>query len=337
VNAQRLVRPAVALVAAALVPFLLIAFDAAAGTQRARNGTTFSLPYTTGNPPPVSSIPMFEIKQAGGGIAGRFEITNQNSAAIALDGVNSGSGHALLAWNLGLGRGALIITSNSSNTHPSLDVSSNSIGSATEAAAADFRANNSTSTSPAVQVSTLGRNTALQINHKGSTGRLAVFQTNGSNEIFLNRDGSAAFSGEVRAGRHGLTEALVPEPASTGYQVGDVLSVSTANDERVTKSSGGYSRQVVGVNADEAGVLLSNQAADDSLRSRLRVGILGVFPIKVNVANGAVHRGDLLVTSSTAGVAMRATDFRPGTIIGKAMGEWLGPGPGIVTAMIGLQ
>jgi hypothetical protein len=47
--------------------------------------------------------------------------------------------------------------------------------------------------------------------------------------------------------------------------------------------------------------------------------------------------GDLLVTSSTAGVAMRATDFRPGTIIGKAMGDWLGPGQGVVTAMIGLQ
>src|SRR5262245_56705229 len=44
----------------------------------------------------TSSVPAFEIKQKGGGIAGRFEITNSQSAAIALDGVNSGSGHALL-------------------------------------------------------------------------------------------------------------------------------------------------------------------------------------------------------------------------------------------------
>src|SRR5215510_10310760 len=95
----------------------------------------------------TSSVPAFEIKQKGGGIAGRFEITNANSAAIALDGVNSGSGHALLAWNLGKGRGAVIITSNSANTLPTLDVSGQSSGSA-----ADIRANNSASTNPAVNI-----------------------------------------------------------------------------------------------------------------------------------------------------------------------------------------
>jgi hypothetical protein len=329
-------------VTAVLVPLLLFAFDAAAGTQRARNGTTFTVPYTTGSGF-ESSIPMFEVKQAGGGIAGRFEITNSNSAAIALDGVNSGTGHALLAWNLGLGRGAVIITSNSQNTLPALDTSSQSLGipasqfSQGLAAAADIRANNTQSTAPAVQLSTLGQSTVLNVNHRGPTGRLGTFQTAGKNQIFLNRDGSGYFSSEVRAGNHGVTEAIVPEGLISSYQLGDVLSVSTANNERVTKSSGAYSRQVIGVNADPAGIVLSNQPADASLRSRLKVGMLGLFPVKVNVSNGAIKRGDILVTSGTAGVAMRATDFRAGAMLGKAMGEWLGPGQGTVLAMISLQ
>src|SRR5690606_20149486 len=76
----------------------------------------------------TSSVPAFEIKQKGGGIAGRFEITNPSSAAIALDGVSSGTGHALLAWNLGLGRGAVVIQSNANATVPAFDVSASGRG-----------------------------------------------------------------------------------------------------------------------------------------------------------------------------------------------------------------
>ena len=217
-------------------------------------GGVIPLPYTD---TVTSSVPAFEIKQKGGGIGGRFEITNPNSAAIALDGVSSGSGHALLAWNLGLGRGAVIITSNSSNTLPALDVSSQSLGSAstfnTLAAAMDVRANNTNSTVTAVQLSTLGKGPVLTVNHKGTAGALASFQS--------------------------------------------------------------------------------------PMTDMLPLGVVGVIPTKVTAENGAIRRGDLLVTASSPGHAMLGTDRSRmlGAVIGKALEEFSGPGPGVIRVLVNVR
>lgn len=165
----------------------------------------------------TSSVPAFEIKQKGGGIAGRFEITNASSAAIALDGVTSGSGHALLAWNLGLGRAAAIITSNSSNTLPALEVSSQSLGTSTTAAAANIMANNASATIPAVVISTLGQNTALVVNHKGTSGNLVRFQTAGADKVIFSRTGRGYFYNGVQSSASGATPAaeLIMNSGST--------------------------------------------------------------------------------------------------------------------------
>jgi hypothetical protein len=51
------------------------------------------------------------------------------------------------------------------------------------------------------------------------------------------------------------------------------------------------------------------------------VAIVGIVPCKVTNENGPIARGDLLVTSSTPGYAMRGSDrtMLPGAIIGKAL------------------
>jgi hypothetical protein len=94
---------------------------------------------------------------------------------------------------------------------------------------------------------------------------------------------------------------------------------------------------VIGVVAGDNGVALTDQCINCSLSPLLSVGILGVFPVKVTAQNGMVHRGDLLATSSTAGAAMRATSFAAGTILGKSLGSFSGPGTGTVPALISLQ
>jgi hypothetical protein len=56
------------------------------------------------------------------------------------------------------------------------------------------------------------------------------------------------------------------------------------------------------------------------------VAIVGIVPCKVTNENGPIARGDLLVTSSTPGYAMRGSDksMLPGAIVGKALQPFSG-------------
>jgi hypothetical protein len=298
------------------------------------------LPYTD---TVTSSVPAFEIKQKGGGIAGRFEITNPNSAAIALDGVNGGTGHGLLAWNYGLGRGAVVITSNSSNTLPALDVSSQSLGVSSPtsplAAAMDVRANNPNSTVPAIQFSSLGKGPVLTVNHRGTAGALAAFQIAGDTKIRFNRAGKGFFDGGTQTGGADVAEAFEVEGAIHEYEAGDVLSISTRSDRRVEKSREAYSAHVIGVYAVRPGVLLTERNIDDAMHDMVPLGVIGVIPTKVTAENGAIRRGDLLVTASTPGHAMRGTDRSRmlGAVIGKALQEFSGPGQGVIKVLVNVR
>ena len=62
------------------------------------------------------------------------------------------------------------------------------------------------------------------------------------------------------------------------------------------------------------------------------------MPTKVSAENGPIRRGDLLVTSSTPGYAMKGTDHSRmlGAVIGKAMGS-LNSGTGVVEVLVSLQ
>jgi trimeric autotransporter adhesin len=290
----------------------------------------------------TSGVPAFEIRQRGSGIAGRFEITNPNSAAIALDGVSAGTGHALLAWNLGRGRGAVVITSNSTNTLPALDVSSQSLGTATLAAAADIRANNANATAPAVKVSTLGQNTALLVDHK-STGssslNVLVLQSNGINRARVDRNGKGFFDGGVQAGGADVAEAFAVEGAVGHYEPGDVLVISTRSDRRLERSGRAYSTRVVGVHATKPGLVLSERGGDAGLDGTVPLGVVGVIPTKVSAENGAIRRGDLLVTARTRGHAMRGTDRGRmlGAVVGKALAEFAGPGTAVIPVFVNVR
>jgi len=343
----------------------------------------------------TSSVPAFEIKQKGGGIAGRFEITNAQSAAIALDGVNSGSGHALLAWNLGLGRGAVIITSNSNNTLPTLDVSGQSSG-----AAADIKANNSSGTNPAVKGTTMGlgragdflvnnannQNSALQAatvglgsagtfqitntsnaspgliattngsgaavsasttgtgaallaNAAAAPGNIAIFQAAGVNKIRFNKQGKGFFNGGTQTGGADVAELFEVEGDVSNYEPGDVLVLSTRSDRRVEKSGTAYSPLVVGVYATKPGVLLTERHIDEELDGSVPLGVIGVIPTKVSAENGPIHRGDLLVTASVSGHAMRGTARSRmfGATIGKALEDFAGPGTGVIRVLVNVK
>lgn len=65
-----------------------------------------------------------------------------------------------------------------------------------------------------------------------------------------------------------------------------------------------------------------------------RIVTLGAYrAIKVDASFGAVHPGDLLVSSPRPGYAMKAIDPKLGTVIGKALNS-LPSGPGVVPVLV---
>ena len=78
--------------------------------------------------------------------------------------------------------------------------------------------------------------------------------------------------------------------------------------------------------------------ADPAPAGEVPLGVVGIIPCKVSTENGAIRVGDLLVTSSTVGHAMKGTDRSRmlGAVVGKAP-EPLAKGSGVIQVLVTLQ
>jgi hypothetical protein len=111
---------------------------------------------------------------------------------------------------------------------------------------------------------------------------------------------------------------------------GDVVSLDGSLRAGVKKSSGAYDSGVLGIVSTAPALVIGG--TDGEGVSAVPVALSGRVPVKVNVENGAVKAGDLLTSSSTPGVAMKAT--KAGAIIGSAMSDYSGGGVGTVLAFV---
>ena len=123
-------------------------------------------------------------------------------------------------------------------------------------------------------------------------------------------------------------------PAVPGVQPGDVLVIG--DDGRLIPSASAYATTVAGVYSTRPG-FVGGQAMNGSAGDSVPLAVVGVVPVKVSAENGAIRPGDLLVTSATAGHAMRTGSNPPvGTVIGKAL-ERLDQGRGVIKMLATLQ
>ena len=105
------------------------------------------------------------------------------------------------------------------------------------------------------------------------------------------------------------------EKGSNNLEPGDVLEVN--NDGKYVKSSSENSKRVVGVYSDTFGHLLGGNGDENDEKDFVPVGLAGRVNVKVV---GDIEPGDLLVSSSIPGVAMKKNAFSfSGTVIGKAL------------------
>jgi|GEM_PF-1284181 len=121
------------------------------------------------------------------------------------------------------------------------------------------------------------------------------------------------------------------------YAPGDVLVIASDEKGDVVKSTEAYSTMVVGIYSTKPGVLGRRQTSAKT-PDEIPMAMLGIVPTKVSAENGPIRRGDLLVTSSIEGYAMKGTDRNrlTGAVIGKALGS-LDSGTGVIEVVVTLQ
>ena len=171
-----------------------------------------------------------------------------------------------------------------------------------------------------------GMGNVLVVNQNGPSGDPALFENNGVSVARIDRNGRGYFDGGTQNSGADLAEAFDVEGSPADYEPGDVLLISIKSDRTLVKSNEAYSTLVAGVYATKPGVLLTEENIDKNLNDKVPMGVVGVIPTKVCNENGPIQRGDILVTASKPGYAMKADmdKLKPGQSIGKALEAFSG-------------
>ncbi|MBS1511389.1 MAG: hypothetical protein JST86_11150 [Bacteroidetes bacterium] len=190
----------------------------------------------------------------------------------------------------------------------------------------------------ALQTINYGQGAVFVADQEGTGTDIARFQTSGSNQARIDRTGKGFFNGGTQTGGADIAEAFDVTGAVNNYEPGDVLAISLDADRTVQKSQQAYSTLVVGVYATKPGVLMSEESINSDLTGKVPMGVVGVIPTKVCNENGSIHRGDILVSSSRAGYAMKAdlNLLKPGQAIGKALQEFTGE-TGLIKVLVNVR
>jgi hypothetical protein len=172
-----------------------------------------------------------------------------------------------------------------------------------------------------------------------TSGNLAVFKVDGTNMARINYAGRGFFNGGTQNSGADVAEAFDVEGNQKNYEPGDVLIISQSSDRKVEKSNIAYSTLVAGVYATKPGVLLTEENINDDLENKVPMGVIGVIPTKVCLQGGTIKRGDLLVTSSIVGVAMKADPdkVKVGQVLGKALEDYSADGIGKIRVLVSIK
>lgn len=267
---------------------------------------------------------IYGISSGTGGFAGLFHASNP-----------AGNGPALVAIADGNGNG---ITANASNTGDGVEATADGTGSAMfgwipnfgNGRAARFVNFNDGNTNPVLTV------------EQHSNGSIALFKSGNPGTVNVARINSAGrgfFNGGTQNSGADIAESFEVEGSLQAYEPGDVLVISTNTDRTVEKSAGAYSTLVAGVYATKPGVLLTEKEGVEDITDQVPMGVVGVIPTKVCGEGGPISRGDLLVTSSTPGVAMKADPekVKIGQVLGKALEGYTARGISKIKVLVSIK
>lgn len=267
---------------------------------------------------------IYGVSSGTGGFAGLFHASNP-----------AGNGPALVAIADGNGNG---ITANASNGGDGVEATADGTGAAIFGWIPNFGNGRA---GRFVNFNTGNTNPVLTV-EQHSNGSIALFKSGNPGTVNVARINSAGrgfFNGGTQNSGADVAESFDVTGVAASYEPGDVLVIATDADRTVEKSSMPYSTLVAGVYATKPGVLLTESHIDDDLSAQVPMGVVGVIPTKVCLEGGAIKRGDLLVTSSTAGVAMKADPdkVKIGQVIGKALQDFNSNSIGKIKVLVSIK
>jgi hypothetical protein len=151
----------------------------------------------------------------------------------------------------------------------------------------------------------------------------------------VNRSGFVFANGGYITGGADVAEYV---PAAEALGPGDVAEIDAIDGKALRKSSRANSAAVAGVISTLPGLTLNGSMSEhEAQKSMPRLALAGRVPVKTTNENGAIHAGDLLVSASRPGHAMRSPESPlPGTVIGKAM-EPLKGDTGVIEMLVMLR
>jgi hypothetical protein len=161
-----------------------------------------------------------------------------------------------------------------------------------------------------------------------------------TNKFRVDSTGKGFFNGGTQTSGADFAESVAVRDDKSSYQPGDVIAIDTDGVRRFTKSAKPYSTLVAGIYSTKPGILATPHHIDDARPSseEIPLAVVGIVPCKVSGENGPIEAGDLLVSSSTPGYAMKGTDRAKmnGAVIGKALQPMHGQN-GVIEVLVSLQ
>ena len=197
-------------------------------------------------------------------------------------------------------------------------------------------------------ITTTASSIAFSVNKMTNSGTIFHAANDTDIEFRADSSGNTFTDGAFTGGGADFAEMIEVSTGADTVEPGDVLVIDPQKVRSVIKSAAPRSTLVVGVYSTEPGFLGSIQEWDvpngrcqdvfdredmAEMFDEVPVGVVGIVPVKVTAENGPIRIGDLLVTSSTPGHAMRDDAPSVGTVLGKAM-ESLEGGTGVITVLL---
>jgi hypothetical protein len=168
----------------------------------------------------------------------------------------------------------------------------------------------------------------------------AVMAGNTFTPVFrVDSTGKGFFNGGTQVGGADFAESVRVGKSDVSYGPGDLLVVDETADRQITLAARPYSTLVAGIYSTKPGILATPRGIGEAAaHPEVPMAVMGIVPCKVSAENGAIRRGDLLVTSSTPGHAMKGTDRGRmlGAVVGKALGSQVA-GTGVIEVLVTLQ
>lgn len=169
------------------------------------------------------------------------------------------------------------------------------------------------------------------VGHVGINDDQSVFRVDGTGRVFAD--------GGFQPNGADFAESMAVSGDRNLYSVGDLLVIDSASTRHLAIAQQPYSTLVAGIYSTKPGMLGSTRKVDDPApANEIPLAVVGIVPCKVTAENGPIQAGDLLVTSSTSGHAMKGTDRSRmlGAVVGKAL-EPLSGGSGVIQVLVTLQ